>query len=471
MEFIGIQKEKAYYRLAYLSVVQGKEVIQCLEKEQSLPEVKKKLLTVTGIEGQDLLIRHLTSPLKKKRALEKTLPFQLEPLIPYSLDDVIVKPLFYRSEEGTEAHFYCIPKEALAKHLRVFQDSGIDPDWVSTVPTALHRFAAFVAPEESSLVVFHIGINKIQLVSIDENKLFSHVTLYLGAEDLVIGDSAKVVEKLKREVDRALCFMAHKREIKGSQKVLFCGEKVKEVRTLLEKEERFLEAIEIEGHRGFSGESVRPYAIPIGLALDALKNDPFSVQLRQEDYISKGMKSTLKRGMIQGGALAAALFILTWTFATLCYTKKENGLIREIHHIVSHYETLLPVLQGGVTGKKLESILTQLDQKLMVPKASDALYGPPPLVTDLLAFISTHPMLEGIDVKRIDYTLAHYPTIKKRGEPYRPKVHLIFVAEEAKKARDFHDAIVDDDQFVDKEGEIEWKRNENEYEMAFFIRT
>lgn len=470
MEFIGIQKEPHFYRLAYLSIVQGEEVIHCLEKEESLPEIKNKLCVVTGVEGQDLLLRHLTSPLAKKRALQKTLPFQLEPLIPYALDEVVVKPLFYQKIDETEADFYCVPKEVLVKHLQAYEEEGLDPDWVSTVPSALHRFATFVAPEESSLIVFHVGMKKIQIVSIHESRLLSHVTLHMGAEDLSKGDSAKIVEKLKREVDRALCFMAHKEEVGGKRKALFCGEKTNEVKNLLDHEGALLEAIEIEGHRGFSGESVRPYAISIGLALDALKNDPYSVQFRQEDYLSKRTHATLKKGLIQGGVLAAFLFLMTTIFSSLTYSKREQALINEVDQIISAYETELTSLEKGKKGQSLETLLVNVNQQLRVPKSGEHLYDPPPLVSDVLAYISTHPLLQEIDVKRLDYTLTRYPTIKNPSDSYRPKVHLIFYTEEAKKARAFHDAIVDEETFVDKEGEMEWKRNENEYEMAFFLR-
>lgn len=471
MEFVGIQKESHFCRLAYLSKVRGEIVIQCLEKEQPSPEIKKNLSTVTGIEGQDLLVRHLISPLKKSRALKKTLPFQLEPLIPYSLDEVIIKPLFYIGDDKTEAQFFCVPKKALEKHLQSFQQFGIDPDWVTTVPSALARFVTFVAPDESSLIVFHIGMRKIQLISIHDHKLFSHVTLHIGAKDLSDGDSAKIVEKLKREVDRALCFMDHKEVVSGKRKVLFCGEKAKEVEVLLEGEDFLLAPIEIEGHRGFSGESVRPYAVPIGLALDALINDSTSIQLRQEDYIPKRTYANLKKGLVQGGVLAGMLFLLALTFSTLLYSKKEANLIEEISDLMTYYESGIPSLNGGIKGKHLEEVLTDLNRKLRVPKNGEHLYQSPPLIADLLAFISTHPQLEGIDVKRLDYTLTRYPTIKNPSDSYRPKVHLIFTTPEAKRARAFHDALIDDEQFVDGNGEIEWKRNEDEYEIAFFLRT
>jgi type IV pilus assembly protein PilM len=470
MEFIGIQKEKDFYRLAYLSAVRGEVAVQCLEKEQNPPEIKKNIFTVTGIEGQDLLIRRITSPLKKKTALQKTLPFQLEPLIPYPLDDVVVKPLFYIGEELTEAYFFCVPKESLEKHLQGFQNSGIDPDWVSTLPTALCRFAAFAASKEPTLIVFHIGSKKIQLVSIQNHKLFSHVTLHIGAEDLTVGDSAKIVEKLQREVDRALCFMAHKEETSGSRKVLFCGEKIKEVQALLQQKDPLIESIEIEGHRGFSGESVRPYAIPIGLAIDALKNDPLSIQLRQEEYISRRSLTKIKKGLIKGGVLATSLFIMVWIFACVVYTKKENALIREVDLLISYYQPSIAPLRR-IKEENLESILINLNKQLRIPKSEDCLYQTPPCVTDLLAFISTHPRLEGINVKGVDFSLTHYPTIKSLMQPYRSKVHLVFSTDNAKKARAFHDAIIDDDHFIDKEGGIEWKRNENEYEMVFFLRT
>jgi len=34
----------------------------------------------------------------------------------------------------------------------------------------------------------------------------------------------------------------------------------------------------------------------------------------------------------------------------------------------------------------------------------------------------------------------------------------------------FHDAIVDDESFVDGSREIDWKRNNEQYEITFYLR-
>ncbi|QVL57810.1 MAG: hypothetical protein KFB93_01665 [Simkaniaceae bacterium] len=472
MEFVGVQKEKSFFRLAYLSIVNGEIVIECLEKETKAPIFKKDLLVATGIEGQALLIRHLVTPLRNARALHKTLPFQLEALIPYSLDDVIIKPIYEIGEKETHAHFFTVPKKTLEHHIANFQKENIDPEWVSAIPMALLRFASFVSPDEHSLVVFHIGMKKIQLVSVQEGKILSHITLHIGSQDLSDGDSAKVVSKLKREVDRAFCFLAHKEQESGSRKVLFCGERTKEVENLLmEEKDSLISPIEIEGHRGYNGETVRPYAISIGLAIDALKNDSLSIQFRQELFISKRTFSSIKKGLLRGSVLAGALFAVTLLCSQIFYHKKEKALMNQVEKLVSHYEKEIPSLKGGIKGSSLEEALSDLNLKLRLPKSGELIFSKPPLVTDFLCFISSHPKLKGMEVKRLDYELKSYPSLQRPKDQYRPKVRLVFTSKEAKKAREFHDAIIDDDTLVDRDGEIEWKRNEDEYEITFFLQT
>ena len=472
MEIVGVQKENSFFRLAYISMVNGEVVIECLERETKTPNFKKDLFIATGIEGQDLLIRHLVTPLKNVKALHKTLPFQLEALIPYSLEDVIIKPIYNIGEKGTQALFFTVPKKTLEHHISHFQEVNIDPEWVTAIPMALLRFASFVSPEEKSLVVFHIGMKKIQLVSIQEGKILSHITLHVGSQDLSDGDSAKVVGKLKREVDRAFCFLDHKEHESGRRKVLFCGERTKEVENLLrEEEESLIIPIKIEGHRAFSGETVRPYAISIGIAIDALKNDSSSIQFRQETFISKRSFSSIKKGLIRGGVLAGILFIITLLGSQIFYYKKEKALINQVEKLVSHYEKEIPSLMVGIREKSLDETLSDINLQLQLPKSGELIFSKPPLVADLLSFISSHPKLEGMDVKRIDYELKSYPSLQRPKDQYRPKVRLTFTSKEAKKAREFHDAIIDDEMFVDRDGEIEWKRNEDEYEITFFIQT
>ena len=116
MEVIGIHREDSTVHLACLSMAGGEVSIEFLEKERKVLSMVKDPYLVSGIEGQDLLIRHLKTPLKKKRALHKTLPFQLEALIPYKLEEVVVKPIYISHEKETEALFFTVSKKNLENH-------------------------------------------------------------------------------------------------------------------------------------------------------------------------------------------------------------------------------------------------------------------------------------------------------------------------------------------------------------------
>lgn len=470
MEVIGIHKEDSNLRIACISQVKGEVSIEFLEKQRDAFFSKKDPYIVTGIEGQDLLLRRLKTPLKKQRALHKTLPFQLEALIPYQLDEVVVKPIYIPNGDETEALFFTVSKKNLENHISSHEDEGLSPEWVSAVPMALSRFASFTCPEHSTLVVFHIGLTKIQIVSQREGKILSHLTLHMGSIDLGKGMDQKVVAKLKREVDRALCFLAHKEERTEDRQVLFCGEMSSEIEALLSKDQGLI-SVHGEGRGGFSWDMVRPFAIPIGLALDSLKNDQMSIQFRQGDYVSKQCMQTLKRKVLCGICIAAALFLFTTIASELFFSKKERTLLGHVESLVERYEEDLPKLRHIAAKGNLKEVMEDIHHVLRTTKGKENYFASPPLVSNLLAFLSAHLLLEDIELTQIDYELKKYPTTEKPKEVYLPKVRVSFTTPVAKKARAFHDAIVENESIVNGSEEIDWKRNDDQYEIAFYLHT
>ncbi|WP_194847751.1 hypothetical protein [Candidatus Neptunochlamydia vexilliferae] len=467
MEVIGVQKEDSFYRVACLSLVNKELSIKFLEKEEATPSFEKDAYVVTGIDGQDLLIRHLKTPLKKEGALDKTLPFQLESLIPYSLEEVVVKPLYIVGKEGTEATFFTVSKGNLGKHITSFQETGLDPEGVSATPVALRRFAQFFCPTLFSITVFYVGEKSIQIVSIEEGKIGSHLTIHIGSSDF---NDSQVVSKLKREVDRAFCFLSHKEGEKEERRILFCGEMARKMESILQDYEGCtLTPVDIEGQQGFDPQTLLPFAIPIGLALDALKNDRESIQFRQEEFVSTHSFGMIKKRLIRGGAIALALLVALALSSHLHLKREEKKLLGRTQKIASRYEGEIPALKEIDYQKGIDEVLAHLNQSLRVPKGEDSYFASPPLVSDLLAFLSDHPNLKEIEILRVEYTLKNYPSLGNPKETYRPKAHLFFTSSEGKKAREFHDAIVDDGGFIDENEDIEWNRNEDEYEIAFFL--
>jgi len=146
-------------------------------------------------------------------------------------------------------------------------------------------------------------------------------------------------------------------------------------------------------------------------------------------------------------------------------------LLGHVESLVERYEEELPKVRQIDAKGNLKEVMEDIHCAFRTTRGKENYFASPPLVSNLLAFLSAHPLLEDIDVTQIDYELKKYPTIEKPKEVYLPKVRVSFTTSEAKKARAFHDSIVEDESIVNGNEEIDWKRNDDHYEIAFYLRT
>ena len=396
MEIVGIQKEGRFIKAACLKRVGREIVIQSLETDYSPSDGG---VIVTGIHGADLLIRRLSTPLKNKQSLLKTLPFQLEPLIPYSLEEVLIKPIFEKKEEETDVLCLTVSKKALQNHLAEMQKIDIDPDWVSAHSVALWRFARFTCPEITTLLVFHVGRKRMQLLSIKEGEIQSHVTLHMGIDDF---EDSQVATRFQMEVDRALCFLSHKEAQIKEREVLFCGEKIPNLGALLKGcKECVVVPIKVDGHRGFNGDSILPFAIPIGLSLDVLEHDNSSIQLRQDEFVNPKAIRGVKKGVGVGALLSACFLCLGFLFSQLYFNKVMRGLDNELSKIIRSEQggVVLGVENKGGFDWRIKTINEAMSRE----KKSGRIWESPPKVSDLLLFLSSNTTLGDMDIKHVIY--------------------------------------------------------------------
>ena len=109
-------------------------------------------------------------------------------------------------------------------------------------------------------------------------------------------------------------------------------------------------------------------------------------------------------------------------------------------------------------------------------KSDYCYFSPPPLVADVLAFLSDHPKLsrqEGekkMEINHLSYELLEYPSIQEPFQSYKVKVSIVFTSPESGWAREFHDAMIEETDWIDQEGEITWAREQNAYTLSFILR-
>jgi hypothetical protein len=220
----------------------------------------KNLHIVTGLSSEDVVRREVTLKLTKHAAIVKALPFQLESLLPFSLEETVVHPFFYGHADKTDVVAFATTRLALKKHLNVLQEKKIDPAQVSCTPIALARFAKLLFSEHSLSWVY------------------KHTALALEGDKIVFSQS--LADKSRLEA------------------------------YLKNKYGHFLPIPEeLPSFQGYSSEQLLAFAIPIGLALDGLNGTP--CQFRQNDFTSskKKQKDRLMKLGTWGACLSLTVLV------------------------------------------------------------------------------------------------------------------------------------------------------------------
>ncbi len=154
---LGIVKNQNSLRWV-LARWDGKFVIERMEESLQIPDdilSIKNLKIVTSLEGSSVLRRDLKLPLTTSNTILQALPFQLEPLLPYPLDQAIVYPQMHPSGKETFVAAWVTTQETVNNHLEKWQSFNIEPDLISCETLALARWARAFFPNEPEIVAIH----------------------------------------------------------------------------------------------------------------------------------------------------------------------------------------------------------------------------------------------------------------------------------------------------------------------------
>ena len=398
MQALGIHAEGESMKIALVTKVKNKihvEFTRLIERSQfSLlyQELKQeKTLLVTGLEPTAMIRRETSLKLKNERAILKALPFQIETVIPYPAHELILVPCFYLNEQI----LFATTQTLLKAHLREYQTLGIDSDIVSATGIALARWGAWKYPETKNQCLMQNGC----CVLTSEWKI-----ALLQAYD---------------QVERMKTFALNKYP---SANIVLVDD---------------------------------PYAIPIGLGLDALMDN--GLQLRVDPFITSKMR-TLKNKWRTPYAVIASLLALGLGFAGFYQT---NSLKKQL---TNKLDGIL-----GPSSLSLSDRVIGWAGSLSSEKKSFPLLPNTPSVADLLGWMASQK--QEIEVINLHYRLVNYPKIGETLESYQAKVELEFKASTPTLAREFHESLLKDDSFVNTSQEVTWNASKNLYNASFYLRS
>jgi len=288
MRSLGLFLDGKSVKIAVVSQVKNLLTLERIGEFEEIPYEllqEKNLHIVTALPAEDVIRREVTLKLTRHSAVLKALPFQLESLLPFSLEETLIHPFFYPDKEKTDVVVFATTRLALKKHLAGFQEKNVDADQVSCLPIALARFARLIFQEQSIS-----WVHQSTAVAMEGEKIIFSQSLE---------DKGRLETYLKNKYSHHFALPSH-----------------------------------LPTFQDYSSEQLLAFAVPIGLALDGLHETP--CQFRQNDFTSskKLKKSRLLKQTVLASCLGLTLIVST--IGEWIIHRKEAALK---HRIAVHFST------------------------------------------------------------------------------------------------------------------------------------
>jgi len=485
--------------------------LRSLEIDTELKDVKlfdilkshllgKDIIVVTGLDTSELMFRRLNLKISKHSALFKTLPFQLESLLPYPLQEAVVLPFFHKfSKEKTLVEFYTTKHSYLEQHLSKMAIWEVDPDIISSMPSALKALSSYLYPDHPSLFVYHLGFKKSTYLLIQDKQLILCQSHAFGLCDFLEAFSQDCQEKkLSSEDPIELPFPSLSSEFEKDYPHLFASlqqfkQESQRISSFLKKKNdqeslppfilygflsshSFLQHfIEESFSPSFHVLSAKPkheipldFAPSIGLALNVLSKE--KVQFRQGAFTPSKRKQKLKQATLSYLTSCGLLFLILCVCGFSLIFKKEKQLKEFFSECLVQEGLKSPSFDDT---EPLSVLIYDWEDRVNQTKRPFPFLPTMPNVSDVLAWLSSHPHLnkdKSIEVTKVEYKLHKYPRLSESMEAYQAKVDLEFRTASLEAAEQFHQALLQGDSMVNAQKEISWSQQQSIYRASFSLK-
>jgi type II secretion system protein L len=290
---------------------------------------------VLSLPGDQVTTRVVTVPFQDPQKISQVLPFEIESLLPFDLDQVVISPAALQiTPTGSRVLAVVLPKNRLTALLELAEEAGIDPAVVEVGPSALARWARAVVPPavepETTVAVVEFGDASTTLAVCRAGRLLHARTLSSRAGQSSDGDNA-----LLAEVKRAVHFFALEERTEVTV-LLVCGARAGEAEgsgltgrlseelgvRLIEEIPDWLRPPDAAPQVNQTGSAAQPFAQAIGAAL---RSPEESFNFRQAEFRSPLERSRARTRSVGAVAALVALALLAGADLFAHYYLKERA--------------------------------------------------------------------------------------------------------------------------------------------------
>jgi type IV pilus assembly protein PilM len=446
------------------------------------------------------------------------------------IDRVIVE----KQEEGTTLSVVAARKDFLAKHLEKWSSIDIEPELVTCVPSALTEFSKNFCLTEKLHLISYFGVESTTFIIANKGKLISAQAIPIGIKALLEAYAQDLNTQPDKIIDAftQIDFAAIKEDkfptlLRAIESMRL--EVVKVSFALIKKIREFevtdlfatgegallqnfsqvmyqsmkMNHLEVVIDESFNCtlENLHRYAVSIGAALSGLILCENAVNFRQNEYTYPHPWKRVQKPLAIYFALCCAFAYAFYLFGNSYINRQEDKLKSEYVNLLesmrkpySHFEKeFIEATTKGKSPQETSGNVMQLSQEDIIQRLdflNKELNATPdiypllpnvPKVSDVLAWMTQLSLrasssespeaAEGsIQLVSFSYKMIKRPEFSKKKEVYQVKVELEFTTNDPKSAREFHDALIAPNNFVDPNGEIKWSSERGRYRISFFLK-
>ena len=144
--------------------------------DRALKEISQKMdlrsdTCMASISGGGVLYQNLIMPFKEPKKIKQTLPFEMETLVPFPIDDLVIDFNIVKSSDRSEVLAVSAKKALISEYLERLKTFGISPHLldIRPVPIALWLLSQGETPDNGLLI--DMGLNRITIVLFIEKRI------------------------------------------------------------------------------------------------------------------------------------------------------------------------------------------------------------------------------------------------------------------------------------------------------------
>jgi len=487
---------------------------------------KNHPIITTGLAGREVIIRPFSLPLTKDRDIQEALFFQAEPLLPYPAEQALLShQVLSKGNDNSEIILFAARREAVQSHIDGWKGMHIEPEKVTSVSSALANFGSSFLPDAKNYLIIHLQPDETTCIVMKDGKIWASFAQPEGLHPLLSAlaeqssshpqnedewqaclneDNAlsNALKRLQKEIARmgfALAKEVRKASIEGIVITGAAADKEGLSNILIQNLQLPLFSPSSSGQ--YSSQELLKFAVPIGLALGSLPNQSQTVDFRQQEAAFPHPWVRLKVPVAAYFISVALLTLAFYFYSNQTLNYQENQIKQSYIDLLSGMNKSHEDIELALADKKqnkndsdksdpptiyqlgkeeLSLRLAYLQKELQANPDSFPLFPNTPRVSDVLAWLHQHPaaVFSGedgkveskIQIETFSYSMVKRPQNGKKGDKYQVKIELEFISPTPKWAREFHDALIAPNDWIDPKGEVKWNSNRGIYKTSFFLK-